>query len=239
MSSLQESYKGWEYARLGDYHRNLDPNWSYTPTYLQKAKQVDKFIQALPKTNQILDIACGEGVFVEKFAGLGWNIRGIDLNYESQYVQRGDVRQLPFENAAFSAVLFLDALEHLSFIDQPRALDEIHRVLEPKGKLLITIPNLAHMNSRVNLLLRGSLDRTDCAIDHLGERPMWENIQLLKAAGFEVVENIGITFTMPIIYRKFICRRAAQLLWLHDAMEVLSRWKPSLAMLNCFICKKI
>jgi SAM-dependent methyltransferase len=232
------NYRGWEYAHSGDYHKNLDPNWSYTPTYLQKVKQVHKFIEALPKTAQILDVACGEGVFVEEFAAQGLNIQGIDLNYESQYVQRGDVRQLPFGKATLDAVLFLDALEHLTFVDQPRALAEIHRILRPQGKLLITIPNLAHLNSRFNLLFRGTLDRTDCAIDHLGERPMGENKQLLEEAGFTILDNVGITFTVPILYRKIICRRAAQFSWLHDALEPLSRWWPSLAMLNCFVCEK-
>jgi len=35
-SNPDNVYRSWEYARHGDYHRNLDPNWSYTPTYLRK-----------------------------------------------------------------------------------------------------------------------------------------------------------------------------------------------------------
>ncbi len=238
MSSAQEPYKGWEYARLGDYHKNLDPNWLYTPTYLQKVKQVHKFIKALPRNTQILDVACGEGVFVEEFAAQGWNIKGIDLNYESQYVQRGDVRKLPFGEATIDALLFLDALEHLQFSDQPKALNEIFRVLKPEGKLLLSVPNLAHLNSRFRFLLRGQLDRTDNELDHVGERPIWENKQLIEQANFRVLSYTGVTFTLPIVYRKIICRKPARFRWLHDALEPMSRLFPASAMLTFFTCEK-
>src|SRR6266496_4396691 len=44
------AYHGGEYTRLGDYHKNLDPNLSYTPTYLQKMAFVEQFIQSQPRT---------------------------------------------------------------------------------------------------------------------------------------------------------------------------------------------
>ena len=59
--------RGWEYARAGDYHKHLDPNWSYTPTYLKKMSHVRDFIAGLPKDTPILDAGCGEGVLVEEF----------------------------------------------------------------------------------------------------------------------------------------------------------------------------
>ena len=49
------SFKGWEYAKIGDYHRNLDPNWSYTPTYLRKMAFVRQKIRAKGKGARILD----------------------------------------------------------------------------------------------------------------------------------------------------------------------------------------
>jgi len=47
----------WEYARKGDYHRKLDPNWSYTPTYLRKMNHIRRFLSGLPKKVSILDAA--------------------------------------------------------------------------------------------------------------------------------------------------------------------------------------
>ena len=48
----------------------------------------------------------------------------------------------------FDRALCLDVLEHLTFEEQPRALAELFRVLKPGGELLVSIPNLAHLQSR-------------------------------------------------------------------------------------------
>ena len=62
---------------------------------------------------------------------------------------------LPYGAATLRRVLCLDVLEHLSFADQPRALEELRRVVADSGELLFSVPNLAHLQSRINLLLRG------------------------------------------------------------------------------------
>src|SRR6266498_5010735 len=215
-----------------------DPNWSYTPTYLQKMAFVEQFIESQPHNAKILEVACGEEVLVEEFGKKGWHIEGLDLNYESGCVRRGDVRNLPYPDACFDAVLFLDALEHLAFVDQPKALSEIHRVLKPQGHLVLSVPNLAHLNSRIGFLLRGKLDRTDAETDHVGERPLVEYQRLLKQCDFTAQKSTGISFTVPFVYRRIICRRPATFKWLHDALEPLARAFPSLAMLAIFVCHK-
>ena len=64
---------------------------------------------------------------------------------------------LPYDGNSFDRALCLDVLEHLSFEDQPRAVAELYRVLRPGGELLVSVPNLAHLQSRVHFLLRGRL----------------------------------------------------------------------------------
>jgi 2-polyprenyl-3-methyl-5-hydroxy-6-metoxy-1,4-benzoquinol methylase len=84
------------YARAGDYHRNLDSNWSCMPTYLRKMAFVRAFVTSLPRSTKFIDIACGEGVLVEDFRNKGWRIEGLDLNYESEFVRQGDIRAMPY-----------------------------------------------------------------------------------------------------------------------------------------------
>lgn len=234
----EETYRGWHYAEAGDYHRNLDPNWSYTPTFLRKMSVVTQFLQQLPKTAAILDAGCGEGVLVEDMRKQGADIYGLDLNYQSKYVARGDVLAMPFEDARFDAVLLLDVFEHLAFENQRKALKEIRRVLKPGGHFVASIPNLAHWNSRHSLFFHGKLDRSDIETNHVGERPMHENLHLLGEAGYEVQRLVGITLTVPWVYRSLICRQPARWRWLHDRCEPLARLRPSLAMLNIFFCRK-
>jgi len=230
-------YRNWEYARRGDYHRNLDPNWSYTPTYLRKMNFIRGLIHELPMEARILDAGCGEGVLVEEFQAEGRDIKGLDLNYESEYVQRGSVLDMPYADNSFGAVLLLDVFEHLSYSDQPLSLSEIYRVLRAGGVLIATIPNLAHWNSRFRFSVLGKLDRTDVETNHIGERPFSENRILLQKAGFEITKIKGITLTVPFLYRRIICRRPSWFRWLHDMLEPLA--VPSLAMLNIFVCRKL
>jgi SAM-dependent methyltransferase len=230
--------RSWFYATHGDYHRNLDLNWSYAPTYLRKREIVKGFMADRTRSGLILDIGCREGVIVDEFAERGYNIIGIDSNYANDTVRYGDVLNLEFGDNSAEAVLFLDVFEHLHFQDQPKALSEIRRVLMPGGLLFTTIPNLAHFNSRVRMALRGRLDRTDIETNHVGERPMEENLSQLRSAGFKLEQVTGITFTVPLLYRQIICRRPARFRWLHDLMEPLAACMPSLAMVNVIRCRK-
>lgn len=236
MKKNQNNFRGWLYAEQGDFHRDIDPNWSFTLTYLKKMAYIKKFLHTLPKRTRILDVGCGEGVLVEEFSAKGYDIKGIDLNYESEYVQIGSVLNLPFPDGTYDAVLLLDVFEHLTYSDQPTALAEIRRVLKHDGFFVASIPNLAHFNSRFRMAIFGQLDRTDIEINHVGERPIFENKQLIEKAGFQIDRTKGITLSVPFLYRKIICRRPAWFRWLHDLQEPIAI--PSLSLVDIFICRR-
>ena len=65
---------------------------------------------------------------------------------------------------------------------------------------------------------------------------MGENIRLLRQAGFQIERIVGITLTVPFIYRHIICRWPARFRWLHDALDFFAI--PSLSMLNLFWCRR-
>jgi SAM-dependent methyltransferase len=202
-----------EYAARGDYHRDLSPDWEFYPTYLAKIERVRAYLDALPEGTRVLDAGCGEGVIVDEFHAR-LRIEGLDPNYSSERVTSGSLTQLPYGDATFDRALCLDVLEHLTFEEQPRALAELHRVLAPGGELLVTVPNLAHLQSRVHFLLTGRLIRTASPLKHPGDRPVREYIDLATRAGFRLVEQSGIFPTIPVLTR-FIRRHPKRLLPLH------------------------
>lgn len=235
--SGERPFRGWEYAK-GDYHRAPDPNWQYTPTYLRKMAWVRRRLAALPAGARVLDAACGEGILVEEFRARGLAIEGLDLNYESDHVRRGDLRALPYEDGAFDAVLCLDAIEHIAPAEQAKVLGELRRVLRPDGRLVISFPNLDHLNSRFLHFRCGEWDRTDRSEDHPGERCHAAMLALLAECGLAVEKRRGVTLTVPWFYRERLCRETARWHRLHDALEPLAVLLPSLSLITLAVCRR-
>jgi SAM-dependent methyltransferase len=209
----QDFVRQGEYAARGDYHRQPDPSWDYYPTYIAKLEAVRAWLKRLPPSTRVLDAGCGEGVLVEEFAGT-LAIEGVDANYASARVRTGSITALPHPDGTFERALCLDVLEHLPYDQQLLAIAELRRVLAPDGELLVSVPNLAHLQSRVHFLLTGRLIRTASEAKHPGDRPVGEYIQMAERAGFELVARTGIFPTVPVLTR-LIRRHPQRLLPLH------------------------
>jgi SAM-dependent methyltransferase len=210
-----------EYAARGDYHRAPDPDWDYYPTYLAKLAAVRRWLDPLPPRTRVLDAGCGEGVLVDEYASR-LAIEGLDANYSSTRVRSGSLTALPYPDESFDRALCLDVLEHLTFDDQREAVRQLHRVLAPRGELLVSVPNLAHLQSRVHFLLAGRLIRTASEHKHPGDRPAAEYIHLAEQAGFALIGRQGIFPTVPVLTR-FIRRHPRTL---HPLHTLLTRLLP-------------
>lgn len=224
-----------EYAVRGDYHRVPDPDWDYYPTYIAKMQAVRAWLDGLPPVTRVLDAGCGEGVLVDEFAGR-LAIEGLDPNYSSDRVRTGSLLALPYADGAFDRAICLDVLEHLAFDEQPVALAELFRVLRSGGELLVSVPNLAHLQSRIHFLLQGRLIRTASELKHPGDRPAEEYVRLARSAGFSLVARRGIFPTVPVLTR-VIRRHPRRLLpvhrWLTRLLPV-----PGWCLLNLLTLRK-
>jgi SAM-dependent methyltransferase len=225
-----------EYAARGDYHRSLDPAWEYYPTYLAKMAAVRRYLDALPPATRVLDAGCGEGVLVDEYAAR-LDIAGVDANYASARVSTASVTDLPFPHEAFDRALCLDVLEHLSFEDQRTAFAELFRVLRRGGELLVSVPNLAHLQSRVQFLVRGRLIRTASEYKHPGDRPVGEYLALARREGFTLIERRGIFPTVPVVTR-LVRRHPQRLAPLHRLLTRLMP-VPGWCFLNLLTLRKV
>lgn len=225
-----------EYAARGDYHRALDPAWEFYPTYIAKMGVVRRYLDALPSQTRVLDAGCGEGVLVDEYADR-LQIVGIDMNFSSARVTQASLDALPFDDGSFDRALCLDVLEHLSYEQQPRALAELHRVLGPGGELVVSVPNLAHLQSRVQFLVRGRLIRTASELKHPGDRPIVEYLQLARRAGFSLQQRRGIFPTIPVLTH-FIRRHPEALSPVHRALTRLLP-VPGWCLLNILVLRKV
>jgi len=101
-----------------------------------------------------LDVGCSDGTFVEEARRDGIDAEGIELSAAA--VETATRRGLPvrcgtIDEAAngrrFSTVSAFDLLEHV--LDPVASLAAIHRVLEPGGALVLTVPNVACLPRRL------------------------------------------------------------------------------------------
>jgi SAM-dependent methyltransferase len=111
---------------------------------------VDSFIGSTVHES-VLDAGCGRGLYTrvlinraQKVASLDYSKDSIDslkrrlghLPHLSLYV--GSATDLPFSNEKFNLVLHCEVLEHIE--DDRKVLAELFRVLQPGGRLIISVP---------------------------------------------------------------------------------------------------
>jgi hypothetical protein len=101
---------------------------------------------------------------------------------------------------------------------------------------LISVPNLAHLQSRVQFLVLGRLIRTASEIKHPGDRPAYEYMRLFERAGLRLVSRAGIFPTIPVV-TALIRRHPASLRWLHRALTALLPF-PGWCFLNLFTLRR-
>ena len=103
-----------------------------------------------------------------------------------------DEGYIPFEDVCFDVVIFSEVLEHL-FIPPTEILKEIRRVLRERGKLILSVPNLAALYQRIRLLFgvsplpNADLQMSRFSHGHIHEYTMKEIASLLRTSGFTIV----------------------------------------------------
>jgi SAM-dependent methyltransferase len=106
---------------------------------------LDELARAVGADARVADVGCGPGHHTVHLRGLGVRAYGFDLSYEmldatgiADLVQ-ADMRTLPIAAGALDGVWCAAALLHIPRAMVPGVLDEFHRVLRPKGRLVLMI----------------------------------------------------------------------------------------------------
>lgn len=110
------------------------------------AREANYLKNELKERKKILDIGCGIGYFEEMLPEL--NIIGLDNSREMLEEARkssgkkfvfGDAKHLDFPEESFDGAFMVTTLEFLD--DYKKVVDEVVRVLEPKGKFVAMVLN--------------------------------------------------------------------------------------------------
>lgn len=115
-----------------------------------------------PPPRALLDVGCWDGSHTDRYArAAGSAAYGVEL-FEAQAreaeargvtVARLDLEggRFPWADGSMDVVVSNQVFEHLKNVWRP--MSEIHRVLSPGGRLILSVPNLGSLHNRVLLAL--------------------------------------------------------------------------------------
>ena len=161
-------------------------------------------VQALlpARSASVLDVGCGSGALLQRLAALGYgNLCGLDIappiasdtaGSGVRYIECDlDACATPLPAQSVDLALSIEVFEHVENLGS--LLDELARVLAPKGLLLATTPNLHSLEARLRWLLLGRLKQFDSIGDptHVNPLFLFPFERVLRRHGLELVQSWG------------------------------------------------
>jgi len=135
-------------ARLGKYLIKAIPS-------LRDEAAARVFWMYSKPCGQLLEVGFGNGATLARLKSLGWNVNGVEFDPVAVDLARqlgidarlGSLEDGAYRDAAFDAVVSSHLLEHLP--DPLAHLRECHRILRPRGRLVLTTPNATSLGHRI------------------------------------------------------------------------------------------
>lgn len=156
----------------------------------------------VPANSTCLDIGCCAGSLGRALIKTkNCSVDGVDFNpkflndavkngYNKTYLANlnHDYNSLESINRKYQVIIFADVLEHL--INPRTVLTYFKKYLTPKGQIIISLPNIAFLLYRIQLLFGqwnyreyGTLDKT-----HLKFYTIKSGIDMIRSAGLKIIE---------------------------------------------------
>jgi 2-polyprenyl-3-methyl-5-hydroxy-6-metoxy-1,4-benzoquinol methylase len=161
---------------------------------------------------RILDVGCGDAYITSLIFETFKDVIGIDISEKAIKIAREKSQgvrfavtsctNLPFSGESFDTIVASEIIEHVSYEDGKSFLKEAARVLTPKGRIIISTPNLSN-------LYRKYLGVFYKNPEHLKEYSKKEFAELLSAhfgilhlnSGVSLPVSLPFVGTLPIIGR--------------------------------------
>ena len=202
---------------------------------------------------RVLDVGCGNGYVLSKYASEGADVTGIDITPTAVNICRerfallglrgdfqvADAQRLPFSSDTFDCVCSMGVLHHVP--DTEKAVAEIWRVLKPGGRLIIM---MYHRNSvqyqlkyrLVSLMKRRSMQQLVNEFDGVGnpKGDVYSKRQLRQLlSAFDDVE-MRVGFLEPFMFTRrlsyFVPRFALGLLQSRVGWNLYAKGRKGLAL---------
>ncbi|MEZ5122765.1 MAG: methionine biosynthesis protein MetW [Solirubrobacterales bacterium] len=159
-------------------------------------------LDLVPAGSRVLDVGCAEGYLAAELIARGCDVVGVEPDTRAAAIarERGldvlevDIEQVTLDAAGFDVVIFADVLEHL------RDPEEVLRRMLPAGRVVVSLPNIAHWTAR-RTLLRGEFPREDFGLfdrTHLRYFTRATARELAAAAGYRITAERFADAPLPL-----------------------------------------
>ena len=179
------------------YYSKSDPE-KFRQIQPAKARETEFFKSLIcPKEGEkILDLGCGEGIFLATLEGRGADLWGIDISRNATEIAKKRVSKpeqiicknvdiLPFSDDEFDYVTAWGVIEHFPCI--PSILREIRRVAKKGKEIAIMVPNVYYYKFIWDALRKGSGPTKHQEIESLYSFGEWK--KLIEAAGLSILKT--------------------------------------------------
>ncbi|MCX7661416.1 MAG: class I SAM-dependent methyltransferase [Candidatus Omnitrophica bacterium] len=162
----------------------------------------EKVIELLKDKDRgrLLDAGAGEGILSYRLKQMGFEVYTLDIDDSFFKIaevdfKKSDLNQvLPYKDEFFDYIICVEVIEHLQ--NTFSLIREFYRILKPKGKLVITTPNIQNLLSRVKFFLFGSFCYFNSKIDikdtslscHINPVSFSELEMILSRSKFRILE---------------------------------------------------
>jgi len=153
-----------------------------------RARRVNRYITPPAK---ILDIGCGNGAFLDNLISRGFGGYGVELPGKASQraaqvpnlkLKVGQLTATDFADNYFDCVCMWHVFEHLA--EPKKTLQIVRQILKPGGYLMMSLPNIDSLQSR---LFRGKWLHLDPP-KHLFFLGAWDLISAMKQFGFKSIK---------------------------------------------------
>ena len=153
------------------------------------------------RAETIVDFGCGAGHFLDHICHTGKKFAGCDLSEESirqvrkkfsdheNFIAAIDGKSLADYKQSFDLAFVLEVVEHLEDEPLAAALRDVHALLKPGGRLIVTTPNEEDLSR--NWICCPSTGHIFHRWQHVRSWSAQTLTQTLEAAGFDVETAYG------------------------------------------------
>jgi ubiquinone/menaquinone biosynthesis C-methylase UbiE len=161
---------------------------------------------------RVLEIGCAEGWMTQQLVEPDRVVISGDLSFSYLLRTRSnapqvsvtnfDAQALPFRSASFDCIVCSEVLEHV--VAPFEVLSQIHRLLEPQGFLVLSVPNSMTTTRFLKHLFGQALDAYRRPTNaHLSSFDPVGISQLLAMAGFQLSDLVTSYVHFPVLSRLF------------------------------------